>query len=163
MAISKTSNIIIKLAVCIASCLCAGFIGTIFTTPAIPTWYASLTKPPFSPPNWLFAPVWTILYILMGIAAFLIWKRGWREKRVLSGLILFLIQLVFNTLWSIFFFGFKSPFVGVIIIIVLWFLILFTILEFFKVSRVASYLLIPYILWVTFASVLNISVLLLNP
>jgi tryptophan-rich sensory protein len=163
MAMGKTASNVLKLVICIAACLTAGLVGSLFTAPAIPAWYAGLNKPVFTPPNWLFAPAWTVLYILMGIAAFLVWRKGWQERRVRSGLILFLIQLVFNAMWSVFFFGFRSPVVGFIVIVVLWFLILFTIIEFYRAVRLAAYLMIPYILWVTFASVLNAAVCLLNP
>src|SRR4030066_948287 len=92
-----------KLIISVLVCLSAGFIGSVFTTPSIPTWYATLNKPFFNPPNWLFAPVWTTLFILMGIAAFLIWRKGLKKKTVKKALIIFLLQLVFNTLWSFLF------------------------------------------------------------
>jgi benzodiazapine receptor len=154
---------IIKLATSIVACQCAGIIGSIFTTAAIPTWYAALQKPPFTPPNWLFAPAWVTLYLLMGIAAFLIWRQGLEQKGVKSALIIFLVQLVFNALWSVVFFGLQSPLYGVVVILALWVAILLTILRFFKLSTAAGALLLPYILWVSFASVLNISIWILNP
>jgi tryptophan-rich sensory protein len=163
MAMSKTAISVFKLVICIGACLAAGFIGSMFTTPAIPTWYAGLVKPPFSPPNWVFAPVWTTLYVLMGIAAYIVWRKGTGTEHVRSGLILFIIQLVLNLLWSVFFFGLRSPLAGVIVIMVLWVLILLTIIRFFRVSRLAGWLMVPYILWVTFASALNIAVWVLNP
>ena len=153
----------LKLVISIVACQCAGIIGSIFTTAAIPTWYATLQKPPFTPPNWLFAPAWITLYLLMGIAAFLIWRKGLEQKEVKSALVIFLVQLVLNALWSVVFFGLKSPLYGVVVIIVLWIAILFTILKFFKLSTVAGGLLLPYILWVSFAAVLNISIWVLNP
>jgi tryptophan-rich sensory protein len=151
-----------KLVVSIVACLAAGAIGSIFTRSAISTWYATLEKPPFSPPNWLFAPVWTLLYILMGIAAFLVWRKGLGNRRVRSALIVFLIQLILNTLWSVVFFGLESPLFGLVIISVLWVVILVTVIQFYKISRAASVLLWPYLLWVTFAAVLNYSIWLLN-
>ena len=154
---------IVKLAISIIACQCAGLIGSLFTTPAITTWYATLQKPPFTPPNWLFAPAWITLYLLMGISAFIIWRRGLDNRWVKQALIVFLIQLVLNALWSIAFFGLESPLYGVIVIATLWVAILLTILKFFKVSSVAAVLLLPYILWVTFAAVLNISIWVLNP
>jgi tryptophan-rich sensory protein len=154
---------ILKLVVSIAACLAAGAIGSVFTRSAIPIWYAALEKPAFSPPNWLFAPVWTLLYILMGVAAFLAWRKGLANQQVRVSLIIFLIQLVLNALWSVVFFGLKSPLYGFILIVVLWLAILVTILRFYKISRVASVLMWPYLIWVTFASVLNISIWLLNP
>jgi len=154
---------IVKLVISIIACQCAGLIGSLFTTPAISTWYATIQKPPFTPPNWLFAPAWTTLYLLMGISAFIIWRRGLGNPQVKKALFLFVIQLVLNTLWSAAFFGLESPLYGVIVIAALWVAIILTILKFFKVSYVAAMLMLPYILWVTFAAVLNISILVLNP
>ena len=144
------------------ACLAAGAIGSVFTRSAIPTWYATLEKPTFAPPNWLFAPVWTLLYITMGIAAFLVWRQGLENRQVRIALIVFLIQLVLNALWSVVFFGLESPLYGLIVISVLWVAILVTAIIFFKISRVASVLMWPYLLWVTFAAVLNSSIWLLN-
>jgi len=158
----KSKNIV-KLVVSIVVCQCAGLLGSAFTTPAIPTWYAALQKPPFTPPSWLFAPAWITLYLLMGIAAFLVWRVGLDDRRVRAALMIFLIQLVLNALWSVAFFGLQSPLYGFIVIILLWFAILLTILSFARISRLASWLLVPYILWVSFASVLNISIWVLNP
>jgi len=152
-----------KLVISIIVCEFAGIIGSIFTASAIPTWYVSLNKPPFTPPNWLFAPAWAILYALMGIAAFIIWRKGLDNKGVKAALITFLIQLILNASWSVVFFGFQSLFGGVIVIVVLWVAILLTILRFLKISRTAGVLLLPYILWVSFAATLNISVWILNP
>jgi len=153
---------IIKLLVSIAVCQCAGLIGSVFTMSAIPIWYATLQKPSFTPPNWLFAPAWGTLYLLMGISAFLIWRRGLADKQVKIALMVFAIQLILNALWSVAFFGFESPLSGVIVIVVLWLAILLTILRFSKISLVAAILLLPYLLWVSFASVLNISIWVLN-
>jgi benzodiazapine receptor len=163
MAMSKTAISVFKLVICIGACLAAGFIGSMFTTPAIPTWYAGLVKPPFSPPNWVFGPVWTTLYVLMGIAAYIVWRKGTGTAQVRSGLTLFTIQLIFNLLWSVFFFGLRSPLAGVIIIVILLVLILLTMIRFFRVSILAGWLMVPYIVWVTFASALNIAVWVLNP
>jgi tryptophan-rich sensory protein len=153
---------ILKLVVSIVTCLGAGAIGSIFTRSAIPTWYATLEKPSFNPPNWLFAPVWTFLYILMGVAAFLVWRKGLENRQVRIALIVFLIQLVLNALWSVVFFGLESPLYGLIVISILWIAILVTVIKFFRISRVASVLMWPYLLWVTFAAVLNSSIWLLN-
>jgi len=153
---------ILKLVVSIVACLAAGAIGSIFSRSAIPTWYATLEKPAFNPPNWVFAPVWTVLYILMGIAAFLVWCKGLENRQVRIALIVFLIQLILNTLWSVIFFGLESPLYGLIVISFLWVAILVTVIKFFKISRVASVLMWPYLLWVTFAVVLNSSIWLLN-
>jgi benzodiazapine receptor len=151
-----------KLVVSIVASLAAGAIGSIFTRTAIPTWYTTLAKPPFTPPNWIFAPVWAFLYVLMGIAAFLIWRKGLENQRVRTALLLFLIQLVLNVFWSVAFFGLESTLYGLIVISVLWVAILLTIVLFFKISKVASILMWPYLLWVSFATVLNSSIWLLN-
>jgi len=153
---------VIKLVISLVACQCAGLIGSIFTTPAIPTWYAALDKPAFTPPNWLFAPAWVTLYLLMGIAAFLVWRKGLSKEGVKSAVVIFLVQLVINALWSVVFFGLKSPIAGVVVIVVLWATILFTILKFFRLSVAAGSLLIPYILWVSFATALNVAIWMLN-
>ncbi len=158
----NTKKYILKLVVSIVACLAAGAIGSIFTRSAIPTWYATLEKPAFNPPNWLFAPVWTLLDILMGIAAFLVWRKGLENRQVRIALIAFLVQLILNALWSVVFFGLQSPLYGLIVITVLWIAILFTTLKFYSISRAAGVLLWPYLLWVTFAAVLNESIWLLN-
>jgi len=157
------SKDIVKLAGSIAACEGAGGIGSIFTVASIPTWYAALEKPTFTPPNSVFGPVWVTLYLLMGIAVFLIWRKGLEAEGVKPAFIIFWVQLVINVLWTVAFFGLKSPFAGVVLIILLWFAILFTIVRFFKVSKVAGGLLIPYIAWVSIASYLNVGVWMLNP
>ena len=156
-------NDVLKLIISIIICQLAGVFGSIFTTPAIPSWYATLVKPTFNPPNWVFAPVWISLYFLMGISAFLVWRKGIENPRVNLALRLFIIQLILNSLWSVLFFGFRSPLLGLVEIIILWIFILLTILYFFKVSKIAGILLLPYILWVSFAAVLNFSIWRLNP
>jgi len=143
-------------------CLFAGFIGSFFTSPAIPTWYATLQKPSFAPPNWVFFPVWTALFIMMGISLFLIWQKGREDKKVKNAIYLFAGQLVLNAMWSFAFFGLRSPLLGLIEIIFLWITILATILSFMKLSRTAAYLLIPYFLWVSFASIVNFWIWRLN-
>ena len=153
---------LIKAFVCIFLCLSAGGIGSAFTASAIPEWYATLAKPSFSPPNWIFAPVWTLLYILMGLAAALVWRKGLQSPQVRTALVVFLIQLILNMIWSVLFFGLRSPLYGLVDIVFLWVMILVTIAQFFKVSTPAAVLLIPYILWVTFATGLNLGILLLN-
>jgi tryptophan-rich sensory protein len=158
----NTKKYILKLVVSIVGCLAAGAIGSIFTRSAIPTWYASLQKPFFTPPNWLFAPAWTLLYILMGIAAFMVWRKGLENRQVRIALIVFLVQLVLNALWSVVFFGLESPLYGLVVISIMWIAILVTAIKFFRISRVASLLMWPYLLWVTFAAVLNASIWLLN-
>ncbi len=159
---SQRAQDIIKLVVSIIACQLAGLIGSVFTTPAIPTWYAALQKPAFTPPNWLFAPAWLTLYLLMAIAAFIIWRKGLAQKEVKTALLIFAIQLILNALWSVAFFGLKSPLAGVIVIALLWVAILFTILRFFRLSAAAGALLLPYILWVSFAAALNMAIWQLN-
>ena len=151
-----------KLIISILICHSAGFIGAVFTSSAIPTWYDSLKKPPFSPPNWIFGPVWIILYTLMGISAYLVWRQGINDSQVKTALIIFGVQLFLNALWSPIFFGFRALFAGLIVIIIMWIAILLTILAFLKISTVAAVLLIPYILWVSFATILNFSLWILN-
>ncbi|MCC7522332.1 tryptophan-rich sensory protein [Candidatus Uhrbacteria bacterium] len=146
----------------IAVCLIAAAIGSIFTSASLPIWYSSLTKPALNPPSWVFGPVWTVLYILMGIAAFLIWQKGWKRKDVQEALSVFGLQLGLNILWSMFFFGLQNPGLAFLDIVLLWLSIIWTIVLFQKLSRPAAYLLAPYLAWVTFASYLNLSIWLLN-
>lgn len=153
---------VLKLIASIVLCQMAGVIGAIFTTSAVPTWYATLKKPPFTPPGWVFSPVWITLYLLMGVSAFVVWSKGWGDGRVRMALGLFAVQLVLNALWSLMFFGLRSPLAGFVNIVALWIFILLTMLYFFKVSTAAGTLLVPYILWVSFAAVLNFSILVLN-
>jgi tryptophan-rich sensory protein len=119
-------------------------------------------KPVLNPPNWIFAPVWTTLYALMGVAAFLIWRHGLRQRRTKFALAIFSAQLVLNVLWSIIFFGFQNPFLAFIEVIILWLAIVWTIFAFYKISRLAACLLMPYILWVSFAGYLTYSIWVLN-
>ncbi len=153
---------VVKLVVALAVCQLAGFIGSLFTTPSIPTWYASLQKPGFTPPNAVFSPVWITLFVLMGVAAFLVWDKGIGARGVKTALSFFGIQLVLNVLWSAFFFGLRSPLLAFVEIVVLWLAIGAAILTFYRVSRPASFLLIPYIAWVSFAAVLNCAIARLN-
>jgi tryptophan-rich sensory protein len=148
--------------VSIAACEAAGGIGAIFTTPAISTWYGGLKKPDFTPPNSVFAPVWIILYLLMGIAVFLVWRQGLGQEGLVIAFAVFWVQLVLNILWSVVFFGLKSIAGGMIMILLLWVAILVNIILFFGVSPVAGGLLVPYIVWVTIATNLNIRLGMLN-
>lgn len=150
-----------KLAVSLILCQLAGVLGSLFTTPAIPTWYQTLNKPSFTPPNWIFSPVWISLFILMGISLFLVWRKQ-GQPSVRAALFFFSIQLILNVLWSIAFFGLRSPLLGLIDILLLWMAILLTVLTFFKVSKWAGLFLLPYLLWVSFAAVLNFSLWTLN-
>lgn len=140
----------------------AGIIGSFFTAASIPTWYATLTKPTLNPPAWVFGPVWTTLFALMGIAAFLIWRKGWSRKDVKVALGLFFAQLVLNTLWSIIFFGLQNPGAAFVEIVVFWIAIVATIVSFARISKAAAWLLVPYIVWVSFASYLNYMIWMLN-
>ncbi len=147
--------------------LSAGFIGSFFTMGAISTWYAGLVKPALNPPDWIFAPVWTTLYILMGISAFLIWRKysdsNKKVKRMIKiALGVFTTQLILNASWSIIFFGYQSPFWGLVNIILLLIFIVWTMVLFYSISRPASYILIPYIAWVGFATYLNYAIYVLN-
>ena len=153
---------ILKLVASIILCQLAGLIGSIFTTPAITTWYESLKKPFFSPPNWIFGPVWVSLYLMMGISLFVICRRRDNHAQAKRGLILFFAQLILNTLWSVAFFGLKSPILGLVNILLLWLAIFFTIQQFLKISKAAAAFLLPYMLWVSFAVILNFSFWILN-
>ena len=152
----------IRLAGSILVCLLAGLIGSFATRAKIPGWYAGLEKPSFNPPAWLFGPVWTALYILMGIALFLVWRKGLAARGVKAALLVFLLQLVLNALWSFAFFGAESPLAGLVVIIALWATIVATIAAFAPLSPGAAVLLAPYILWVSFAAILNASIYFLN-
>ncbi|MFH1511613.1 MAG: TspO/MBR family protein [Candidatus Woesearchaeota archaeon] len=152
----------IKLIVSIAITNLAGLIGSFFTMDSVRTWYTTVHRPSFNPPNWVFAPVWTTLFILMGISLYLVWSKGVGARRVKIAMTIFGAQLALNILWSILFFGLRSPFYAFIEIIVLWAAIILTIAAFYMVSRPAAYLLIPYVLWVTFAAILNFSIYWLN-
>lgn len=155
-------NSFFKLIVAIVVCELAGIIGSIFTASAIPNWHATLAKPALNPPSWIFGPVWTTLYALMGIAAFLIWKKGWDRTDVRKALYVFGIQLVLNALWSIIFFGLQGPAWAFANIVLMWLAIVWTMILFYKISKPAVWLLIPYILWVSFAAYLNYSIWTLN-
>ncbi len=126
-------------------------------------WYETLVKPSFWPPNWIFGPVWTVLYALMGVSAYIIWSQGTKKRAVKIALTYFFIQLACNFLWSILFFGLRSPIMGLVDILILWFFIAKTMHAFEKLSRPAAYLLVPYFLWVSFATVLNAVIVILNP
>lgn len=140
----------------------AGLLGSLFTLSAIPTWYATLDKPFFSPPNWLFGPVWTLLYTLMGISAYLVWRKYQFKTKAKPYWRVYLIQLGLNALWSIIFFGFKWTGLAFIEILLMWWFIKETIQESRKLDPLASYLLYPYLAWVSFASLLNAAIYYLN-
>ena len=139
-----------------------GIISGVLTNTSVTTWYSNLEKSNLNPPAWIFGPVWTILYFLMAVAAFLVWKKGFQKKGVKIALSTFIFQLLLNFLWSIFFFGLHNPLLALIDIVLLWLAILGTMVLFYKISRPAMYLLLPYLLWVSFASYLNYTIWILN-
>jgi len=153
---------IIKFILSLLICQAAGFLGSLVTTPSIPIWYASLEKPSFSPPNWVFSPVWITLYALMGISLYLLWRQDIKTPKVRIALFFFIVQLILNVCWSMIFFGLKLSFLAFIEILLLWAAILLTMVKALKVSKIAGILLLPYILWVSFAAVLNFFLWYLN-
>jgi benzodiazapine receptor len=157
----KVENII-KLIFSISICQLAGVMGSIFTSPSIPVWYANLQKPFFGPPNWIFAPVWILLFTLMGISLYLILIENFEDNVVKIGIVIFSFQLILNVSWSFLFFSLQNILFALIEIIILWFAILLTIYQFWKINKKSSYLLIPYLLWVTFAAILNFAIWRLN-
>lgn len=152
---------IISWIICVGVSLAAGGIGSLATTPKVPSWYSQLDKPFFSPPSAVFAPVWTTLYVLMGTALFLVIgaKETGSKKRAY---IAYGVQLTLNTLWSLVFFGLESPWLGVVVIVPLLAAIAWTMREFYKHNKTATYLLITYICWVSFATCLNLAVAVKN-
>ena len=154
---------IVKLVVSCAVPLLVGLMGSFFTTAdSLGNWYTNLNKPAFNPPNWIFGPVWTTLYIMMGIAAFLVWRKGLDSKPVRIVLVCFIVQLFLNAIWTPLFFGLHSSLLGLIDIVLLLNAIIVTIFAFSKISRPAALLLVPYLAWVSFATVLNASLYILN-
>lgn len=147
----------------IAASQAAGVIGSLFTFQAIPTWYASLVKPEWNPPGWLFGPVWTILYTLMGIAAYRIWRLGAKKKAVRQALVLFSVHLAANSLWSIIFFGWQNIPLALVEIILLLGLIIAVALKFYRLDKLSGYLFVPYLIWVSFATYLTYTIWRLNP
>ncbi len=169
-------NKIYKFIIAVVACEFAGVVGSVFTFPSIKSWYATLAKPALNPPAWVFGPVWTILFALMGIAVFLIWssdpiivpdeqgnvsKEQGKEK-IKTALTVFGVQLALNVLWSIIFFGLHNPAGAFVDIVFLWLAILFAIFVFSKISKTAAWLLMPYLIWVSFAAYLNYAVWMLN-
>jgi benzodiazapine receptor len=153
---------VLKLVASIILCQLAGLVGSLVTVPSIPTWYESLKKPSFNPPNWIFGPVWTGLYTLMGISLFMVWQKRADRPQIRTALFFFFMQLIFNALWSVAFFRLRSPLLGLIDIVLLWITILLGIKIFFEISKPAALLLFPYILWVSFGVLLNFSLWILN-
>lgn len=176
---------LLKLVISILICELAGVVGSFFTTPAIKTWYVFLNKPSFNPPNYVFAPAWTLLFLLMGISLYLVWSKNWHievgsetvkqktwnpiSRKLFSGswreenaVAIFSLQLILNILWSVVFFGLKLPGLAFFEILMLWVAIIYTMVNFSRISKAASWLLLPYLLWVSFAALLNYSVWQLN-
>ncbi len=163
----------------------AGVVGAIFTTSSVTTWYATLNKPALNPPAWVFGPVWTTLYFLIGISLYLVWKRDWKivnhfwenrdkpwnpiSKRLWQGdwqkanvIAIFLVQYILNILWSLVFFGLHQPAWAFFVIVALWVSIIYLIINFYRISKTAAWLLAPYFLWVSFAAYLNLAIWALN-
>jgi len=151
-----------KLVIAVAVPLAVGGLSGFVTARSVATWYPTLTKPFFNPPAWVFGPTWTVLYIMMGVAAFLVWRQGFSTKDVRLALTLFAAQLALNGLWSIFFFGLQSPGVAFAEILLLWLSIVATVWIFRRVVPAAALLMLPYLAWVSFAAVLNGSIWMLN-
>jgi translocator protein len=153
---------LVKLVVCLAVPLAAGYLVGGSGAASAPQWYDALRKPRFSPPDWVFGPAWTVLYLAMGLATYLVWRQGFGRPGVVPALAAFVVQLILNLLWSFLFFGRRSPAAAFVEIVVLWLAIALTVFLFFRVSAVAGWLLVPYIAWVSFAALLNGSIVVLN-
>ncbi|MFD2826363.1 TspO/MBR family protein [Leeuwenhoekiella polynyae] len=152
----------LRILIPVTICLIVGFLSAIATQSSVDVWYINLEKPFFTPPNWLFGPIWTLLYILMGVAAGMVWNKGFYHKWVKTALYHFGFQLILNASWSIFFFGLKLILPALIIILALIILLLFTFKWFKVVNPSAATLLIPYIIWVAYATALNFEIWRLN-
>ena len=148
----------IGLACAVAVCFAAAGISSLYTTPAIPVWYASLQKPAWNPPNWLFGPVWTLLYLSMAVAVWLVWRKQGFGSGAGLPLAIFAVQLILNALWLIIFFGWKRPGLALVEIFFLWAAIFATMLSFWRISQIAAWLMWPYLMWVTFAGFLNLAI-----
>jgi tryptophan-rich sensory protein len=156
-------NKISRVAIVVVICLVVGYVSGMVTRTSITTWYPTLVKPSFNPPNWIFAPVWTSLYVMMGVAAGFIWNQITTQKAaVTKALQFFTIQLVLNALWSYLFFGLHNLMLATIEVVLLWLMIFETYSQFAKINKTASYLMLPYLAWVSFASVLTASIWWLN-
>ena len=151
-----------KLAAAILFCVLVGSIGSLVTITGPGSWYSTLQKPFFAPPNWVFAPIWITLFVLMGIALYLVWESGTEHRHVKVALGIFGVQFLLNIIWSFLFFSLKSPLLGFIDILFLWVMIMATICTFYRVRKGAAYFLIPYIAWVTLASALNGAIYFMN-
>ena len=153
----------LRIIYCVAICLVVGYLSSITTQSSMNTWYPTLIKPSFNPPNWLFAPVWTLLFIMMGIAAGMIWNQLENQRELVKkALLFFTVQLLLNALWSYLFFGLNNVLLALIEVILLWLVIYETFHIFRKIDKKAAYLFIPYLIWVAFAAILNGSIYYLN-
>lgn len=153
---------LLKIAGAVVLCLTVGGLSSLATMDAIDGWYATIQKPAFTPPNAVFGPAWTVLYIMMGVAAGLVWSEGWDNPKVRMALNLFIVQLLLNGLWSVIFFYWQSPLPALFEIVALWALIAVCIWQFRRINKVAAWLMVPYLLWVSFATVLNGAIWWLN-
>jgi len=152
-----------KIAIMVATCLVVGYFSGLATQSSVNTWFPTLVKPSFNPPPWVFMPVWTFLYVIMGVAAGLVWNRiDYDKEEVRKALLFFAIQLALNGLWSILFFGLKNPLLALVEIVVLWLMIYETWFKFKSIDKIAGYLFVPYLLWVSFATLLNGGIWWLN-
>jgi len=155
-------SLVFKMILCLLLCYGAAGVGSLFMGSVRSAWYANLIKPGFMPPGWLFGPVWTVLYTMMGISLFLVWRAGLESREVKAAVGAFLAQLLVNAMWTPVFFGWRMPGAALAVIGLLWLLILSTMLLFLRVSRGGAWLLVPYLAWVSFALVLNAAIVRLN-
>ncbi len=151
-----------KLAISIAIPLFAGFLGSIFTNTSVSTWYQALSVPPITPPGWVFAPVWTVLYVLMGIALYQVWRKQETGRDIFWAVWIFFVQLLFNIIWSVLFFAMENPMLALREIGILWIAIFLNIIAFARVEKKSAWLLVPYLAWTTFAAYLNYAIFILN-
>ncbi len=156
-----TGRDILALVLLVGLCLGVGGLGGAVTAESVTTWYATLNKPSFNPPNWIFGPVWTALYILMGVAAWRVWRAADRDT-ARGPLAVFALQLAVNLGWSVAFFGLRNPGLAVVVILLLDLLVLATALMFRRIDRLAAWLLVPYLAWISFATLLNVTIWRLN-
>ena len=161
--IGLSRNDIVRLVLCIVACQGAGLLGSIFTNMSVNSWYPALVKPWFTPPDGVIPAVWTLLFTLMGVSFFLAWRAGLTLPQFRGAAYAFVAQFAVNILWSAAFFGLRSPLAGLVVIGLLWILILLNIYRFYPLSKEAALLLVPYLAWVSFAALLNYSILVLNP
>lgn len=160
---AKIMQKIVRIILVVCTCVAVGYLSGEVTKDSVGSWYPTLEKPFFNPPNWLFAPVWTILYIMMGVAGGMVWNHiETQPKEVKKAFLFFVIQLALNALWSYLFFGLRNPLLALIEIIVLWLMVYETYVVFKPINKTAAWLLLPYLAWVAFATLLNASIWWLN-